>query len=85
MEPTTANPAAPELEKAQSRFGAEAVAEVLEPLSASEVLEWAFNQFGQDMYIACSFQKTSSVVMQVAVSLHTLLMLVLLLACMVCS
>jgi phosphoadenosine phosphosulfate reductase len=70
MEPTTANPAAPEIEVAKSRFDAEAVAEELEPLSASEVLEWAFNQFGQDMYIACSFQKTSSVVMQLATAIN---------------
>ncbi|MGB0121260.1 MAG: phosphoadenylyl-sulfate reductase, partial [Solirubrobacterales bacterium] len=35
-----------------------------------ETLEWAFDQFGQDMYIACSFQKTSSVVMEIATSIN---------------
>ncbi|MBK5232576.1 MAG: phosphoadenylyl-sulfate reductase [Thermoleophilia bacterium] len=71
MEPTTAiSPPVQDLEKAQSRFDAEAIADELEPLSASEVLEWAFKQFGQDMYIACSFQKTSSVVMQLATAIN---------------
>lgn len=71
MEPTTTmNPATEELELARSRFDAEAVAAELEPLSASQVLEWAFDQFGQDMYIACSFQKTSSVVMQLATAIN---------------
>lgn len=43
---------------------------MLEPKSASEVLEWAFGEFGQEMYIACSFQKTSSVVMQLATEIN---------------
>ncbi len=37
----------------------EAIAEELESLSAPEVLEWMFDQFGSRHYIACSFQKTS--------------------------
>ena len=52
------------------RFDAEATAAELEPLSAAEVLTWAFDKFGEDMYIACSFQKTSSVVMQIATSIN---------------
>ncbi|MGK2955017.1 MAG: phosphoadenylyl-sulfate reductase [Solirubrobacterales bacterium] len=71
MEPTTAiSPETKDLEKARSRFDEEAVSEELESRSASEVLEWAFDQFGQDMYIACSFQKTSSVVMQLATAIN---------------
>lgn len=71
MEPTTAiSPETKDLEKARSRFDEEAVSEELESHSASEVLEWAFDQFGQDMYIACSFQKTSSVVMQLATAIN---------------
>jgi phosphoadenosine phosphosulfate reductase len=44
----------------------EAIAEELEKLSASEVLEWMFDQFGSRHYIACSFQKTSSVTAHLA-------------------
>lgn len=69
MEPTT-TPISPGITASQDRFDEEAVAEELEPLSASKVLEWAFDQFGQDMYIACSFQKTSSVVMQLATEIN---------------
>ena len=71
MEPTTAiSPETSAAEKARARFDEEAMASELELLSASEVLEWAFDQFGQDMYIACSFQKTSSVVMQLATAIN---------------
>ena len=58
------------LDEARSRFDEEAVAAMLEPKSAGEVLEWAFSQFGQDMYIACSLQKTSSVVVQLATAIN---------------
>jgi phosphoadenosine phosphosulfate reductase len=44
----------------------EAIAEELENLSAPEVLEWMFDQFGSRHYIACSFQKTSSVTAHLA-------------------
>jgi phosphoadenosine phosphosulfate reductase len=71
MEPTTAiSPPVSDQEKLHARFDEEAVAGELESMSASEVLEWAFSQFGQDMYIACSFQKTSSVVMQLATEIN---------------
>jgi phosphoadenosine phosphosulfate reductase len=67
MEPTTSTSAT---EEALGRFDAEAVAAELERKSASEVLEWAFTEFGEDLYIACSFQKTSSVVMQLATAIN---------------
>jgi phosphoadenosine phosphosulfate reductase len=44
----------------------EAIADELETLNASQVLEWMFDQFGPDHYIACSFQKTSSVTAHLA-------------------
>jgi len=69
MEPTT-TPTSPGAQLLKDRFDEEAVAEQLESRSAREVLEWAFDQFGQDMYIACSFQKTSSVVMEIATSIN---------------
>ncbi len=69
MEPATTSINPPRLTDPE-RFDAEAVAAELEQRSASEVLEWAFDQFGQDMYIACSFQKTSSVVMQLATAIN---------------
>ena len=53
-----------------ARFDAEELAARLEPLSAGGLLEWAFDQFGEDMYIACSFQKTSSVVMHLATQIN---------------
>lgn len=67
MEPVTSTK---RLEEARARFDEEAVAAELEPKSAGEVLEWAFSQFGQAMYIACSFQKTSSVVIQLATTIN---------------
>lgn len=72
MEPTTsiASPAELKAEKLKELFDAESVAAELEERSASEVLEWAFDKFGQDMYIACSFQKTSSVVMHLATQIN---------------
>ena len=45
---------------------AEAVAADLEPKGADEALEWAFETFHPSLYIACSFQKTSSVVIDIA-------------------
>jgi len=44
----------------------ETVAAELEDRSATQVLEWMFEQFGSDHYIACSFQKTSSVTAHLA-------------------
>ena len=45
---------------------AEAVSAELEPKGAKEALEWAFENFHPSLYIACSFQKTSSVVIDIA-------------------
>src|SRR4029077_7382930 len=44
----------------------EAVAADLEHSSAQEALEWMFDNFGEQHYIACSFQKTSSVTAHMA-------------------
>ena len=49
---------------------AEAVAADLENKSAQEALEWMFGHFGQDHYIACSFQKTSSVTAHMATQIN---------------
>ena len=49
-----------------SDIDAELVADRLEGLNASEAMEWMFEQFGADHYIACSFQKTSSVTAHIA-------------------
>ncbi|HEX6229137.1 MAG TPA: phosphoadenylyl-sulfate reductase [Solirubrobacterales bacterium] len=45
---------------------AEAVATELEGRSAPEAIEWMFETFGERHYIACSFQKTSSVTAHMA-------------------
>ena len=45
---------------------AEAVAAELEEKTAVEAIEWMFEAFGQSHYIACSFQKTSSVTAHLA-------------------
>lgn len=45
---------------------AAAVAAELEGRSALETIEWMFGAFGQRHYIACSFQKTSSVTAHLA-------------------
>ena len=44
----------------------ESIASDLEEGTAQEALEWMFDQFGSDHYIACSFQKTSSVTAHMA-------------------
>ncbi|MBS1861796.1 MAG: phosphoadenylyl-sulfate reductase [Actinobacteria bacterium] len=44
----------------------EAIADELEGLTAQATIEWMFDQFGQNHYIACSFQKTSSVTAHLA-------------------
>ena len=44
----------------------ETVAAELEDRSAQEALEWMFETFGAEHYIACSFQKTSSVTAHMA-------------------
>ncbi|HEX6456949.1 MAG TPA: phosphoadenylyl-sulfate reductase [Solirubrobacterales bacterium] len=44
----------------------EAIAAELEQSTAQEALEWMFENFGERHYIACSFQKTSSVTAHLA-------------------
>ncbi len=44
----------------------EAIAAELEGRTAQEALEWMFENFGAQHYIACSFQKTSSVTAHLA-------------------
>jgi phosphoadenosine phosphosulfate reductase len=45
---------------------AEAVAAELEEKGAAEAVEWMFDAFGERHYIACSFQKTGSVIAHLA-------------------
>ena len=44
----------------------EAIAAELEQSTAQEAMEWMFENFGERHYIACSFQKTSSVTAHLA-------------------
>jgi phosphoadenosine phosphosulfate reductase len=48
----------------------EAIAADLEGSSAQEALEWMFENFGARHYIACSFQKTSSVTAHLATTVN---------------
>src|SRR5262249_28890779 len=50
---------------------AEAVAAELENRTAPEAIEWMFETFGQSHYIACSFQKTSSVTAHLATQVNS--------------
>ncbi|HEY1356005.1 MAG TPA: phosphoadenosine phosphosulfate reductase family protein, partial [Solirubrobacterales bacterium] len=50
---------------------AEAVAAGLENRTATEAIEWMFETFGQNHYIACSFQKTSSVTAHLATQVNS--------------
>jgi phosphoadenosine phosphosulfate reductase len=51
-------------------FDPEVVAAELEETSAEEALRWALDTFHPGMYIACSFQKTSSVTVHLAHSIN---------------
>jgi phosphoadenosine phosphosulfate reductase len=51
---------------APTEIDAEEVAARLEERSAPEAIEWMFETFGESHYIACSFQKTSSVTAHMA-------------------
>src|SRR6476646_12155208 len=44
----------------------EAIAAALEDRTAEQTVEWMFETFGESHYIACSFQKTSSVTAHLA-------------------
>jgi len=48
----------------------EAIAAELERSTAEEALEWMFENFGERHYIACSFQKTSSVTAHLASTIN---------------
>lgn len=39
---------------------------LLEPMSAAEAIEWAVDAFHPSLYFACSFQKTTSVIVEIA-------------------
>ncbi len=49
----------------------EAIAAELEDATAAEAIEWMFDTFGQDHYIAASFQKTSSVTAHLASTINS--------------
>ena len=49
----------------------EAIAAKLEDGTAEENLEWMFETFGERHYIACSFQKTSSVTLDLALRVNS--------------
>ena len=49
----------------------EAIADELEGVRAEDALAWMFDTFGEDHYIACSFQKTSSVTAHLATKINS--------------
>ena len=68
--PATEHAAVPAAELNGLGFDPEAVAAELEDASAEEALRWALDTFSPRMYIACSFQKTSSVTVHMAHSIN---------------
>lgn len=66
---STSSPTPEEVENERSRFDAAKVAQ-LDDLGATELLDWAFTEFGERLYIACSFQKTSSVMVHLATAVN---------------
>lgn len=69
MEPV-ASQASREALRSPERFDAEEVAAKLEPMDASGVISWGFEEFGEDLYFACSFQKTSSIILHLATEIN---------------
>jgi phosphoadenosine phosphosulfate reductase len=61
----------PDSVTATTDIDAEAVAANLENRTAQEALAWLFETFGESHYIACSFQKTSSVTAHLATQLNS--------------
>lgn len=55
---------------AAAEIDQEAVAAELESRTAPEAIEWMFETFGESHYIACSFQKTSSVTAHMAAEIN---------------
>ena len=66
MAPPTNNGGGSTAELDSLGFDPEVVATDLEDASAEEALRWALDTFSPRMYIACSFQKTSSVTVHMA-------------------
>jgi phosphoadenosine phosphosulfate reductase len=64
-----AAPAAPPRINGQ-RIDPREVSERLEPMDAEEVIGWAIETFQPGLYFACSFQKTTSVVIDIAQSIE---------------
>lgn len=64
-----AAPAAPPRINGQ-RIDPREVSERLEPMAAEKVIRWAIETFQPGLYFACSFQKTSSVVIDIAQSIE---------------
>jgi phosphoadenosine phosphosulfate reductase len=64
-----AAPAAPPRINGQ-RIDPREVGERLEPMDAEEVIRWAIETFQPGLYFACSFQKTTSVVIDIAQSIE---------------
>ncbi|MFM9149732.1 MAG: phosphoadenosine phosphosulfate reductase family protein, partial [Solirubrobacterales bacterium] len=69
MEPV-ASQASREALRSPERFDAEEIAAKLEPMDASGVISWGFEEFGEDLYFACSFQKTSSIILHLATEIN---------------
>ena len=69
MNPPPATATAP-LNFTSSAEWAKSVAEELEGSTAHEAIEWMFDTFGERHYIACSFQKTSSVTAHIATQIN---------------
>jgi phosphoadenosine phosphosulfate reductase len=64
-----AAPAAPPRINGQ-RIDPREVSERLEPMDAEEVIRWVIETFQAGLYFACSFQKTTSVVIDIARSIE---------------
>ncbi len=60
----------PTMEMALRREDGEAIAAQLEGASAEDALRWALETFHPRLYIACSFQKTSSVIVDIATRIN---------------
>ena len=69
MKPPPATAVAP-LTFQSSEEWAEAVPRSSRARSAQEAIEWMFDTFGERHYIACSFQKTSSVTAHMATQIN---------------
>jgi phosphoadenosine phosphosulfate reductase len=71
MKPLATLPASMNGNGAALDVDVEAMAAELEDRSAHEALQWAFETFHPSLYFACSFQKTSSVIIDIATKIAT--------------